>query len=1343
MKNYELSVWSHLDIQKAILRTSIDFDGQAYDIKFTQNVNGEEALTFSIPASLYNKTTGEFEDNPLITFVLNEEKIRLIRDKKLETESIHDFIVKSHTESRDGIARIIDVECKSYAIYELSRIGYTAEFTDETVGNINFWMDKILPFTKNAFSVTNTSGWNYEVNPSVLYENDKIIGYQDNGDETFSPIENVDPIEKQRIIPVSNSNVFNFIQDVAEKFSVWASFKYEYNSAYVVTGRKIIFTKEIEKDSLYSISYGVNSTGISKTTESTELATKVYIDAVESDLEYSGLMSFSEAPQNLMMENFLYNFNYYEERGLIPPERKTYAETTLAYSIRNENIKIKDWQSQKIAKEKELNDILAKIEFKQAEIAGSIELQRQYLNKRDEFSDSDITAPLTRYSVIDRGSYKYINLSSRKGIKRTGFLLYYNTDPLTQITSYNFVNDPVNTDFIIGIEIDDSINITMARAIYVYNQWDYYDGAKLLEEDRVIILNNEIATLELQKTNLEVDILSLENSISSSIETKNQLLDDFEHSIFYAIREANWKDSEYKLRKEFFYITPFTVTNTQENVAEAYILTQTLLGQDINNVVLSTIKIIRNNGQRYEYKQVLDYDVEFGTDGSVNSIIILPTESGAFKIEKLTSPETTLYSSSTNDSIRIELFLKNGSEVILTIPKTTSAKKYIRTAELELKNVLPSSIIVYAESDIPLVLNTDYSVSLEYEKVILTFKTTNAAFLSTSYSKFECYKNITLFFYYNDAVEVIERSSKPVVSYSISAIDLSSLPGFESFKPVVGQKILITDKELSFNNEYGFLSQIDFNLDNPEDTQLTISNYKTRFEDLFQRIAAATQQLELRGDAIERVLDTLPPTGYIEPEILKRSVQQNALTLANNTNNEVVWDSTGITLTDLSKTTQVPGQVRIIGGGIFLSNELDSTGSRVWRTGITGSGINASEITTGKINTAQITIWDGANARFLWNGNGLFAYDQNIDGTTNFNKYVKFNSDGLDFAIKNEYGASLSAVKLDWNGFSMNQSDGTNNRLQFGDLKDGTYGLILKNSSGSTTFRADSSGYLYVGPQGMQPGNGVEVNGAQQITSIGLAGITVFSGASAISGARTVFNSSGIYGYNASNVNTFYVRSSDGAAYFSGTVSGSAISGSTITGGTININSGRFDVNANGDVYARRLTIGTDGCDVEGNAYFDDGLHVDGSLSSRYYDGDINAIGHDNCGTSTWYWNSVWASDTSINSPSDRRLKKDIVSIINGVELILALNPIQYKWNEGTRDHYGLIAQEVKEAMTKVGIADAGIFLDTSIEGMQDGKEPFFGLRYGEFISPIIQTVQYLNNKIEQLEQRILTLENK
>ena len=57
-----------------------------------------------------------------------------------------------------------------------------------------------------------------------------------------------------------------------------------------------------------------------------------------------------------------------------------------------------------------------------------------------------------------------------------------------------------------------------------------------------------------------------------------------------------------------------------------------------------------------------------------------------------------------------------------------------------------------------------------------------------------------------------------------------------------------------------------------------------------------------------------------------------------------MWDETGITTTSLSNPSEI---LRIVSGGIFLSSDGGST----WTTGVTGSGINASHLTAGKIDT--------------------------------------------------------------------------------------------------------------------------------------------------------------------------------------------------------------------------------------------------------------------------------------------------------------------------------------------------------------------------------------------------------
>ena len=67
--------------------------------------------------------------------------------------------------------------------------------------------------------------------------------------------------------------------------------------------------------------------------------------------------------------------------------------------------------------------------------------------------------------------------------------------------------------------------------------------------------------------------------------------------------------------------------------------------------------------------------------------------------------------------------------------------------------------------------------------------------------------------------------------------------------------------------------------------------------------------------------------------------------------------------------------------------------------------------------------------------------------------------------------------------------------------------------------------------------------------------------------------------------------------------------------------------------------------------------------------------------------------------------------------------------NNHNRFHYGLIAQDVKETLEGKDFGDLLIQ-----RGNEDGQ---MGLRYSEFISPMIMSIKQLNNKIEKLEERV------
>jgi hypothetical protein len=117
---------------------------------------------------------------------------------------------------------------------------------------------------------------------------------------------------------------------------------------------------------------------------------------------------------------------------------------------------------------------------------------------------------------------------------------------------------------------------------------------------------------------------------------------------------------------------------------------------------------------------------------------------------------------------------------------------------------------------------------------------------------------------------------------------------------------------------------------------------------------------------------------------------------------------------------------------------------------------------------------------------------------------------------------------------------------------------------------------------------------------------------------------------------------------------------------------------------------------------------------------------------------------------SDERMKENIVDSSLGLNFINALKPRSYKWKDTpeiimdgrtvpahayTRTHYGLISQEVKQTMDSLSISDtdfAGYIYNEIDEQYQ--------LRYNEFISPLIKSIQELSSKVDAMQVEINNL---
>lgn len=148
-------------------------------------------------------------------------------------------------------------------------------------------------------------------------------------------------------------------------------------------------------------------------------------------------------------------------------------------------------------------------------------------------------------------------------------------------------------------------------------------------------------------------------------------------------------------------------------------------------------------------------------------------------------------------------------------------------------------------------------------------------------------------------------------------------------------------------------------------------------------------------------------------------------------------------------------------------------------------------------------------------------------------------------------------------------------------------------------------------------------------------------------------------------------------------------------------------------------------------------------------------------GTGSFKWNQIYSSSATINT-SDRRKKKDIQPLDENARIfVMKLNPVSYKLKDGEtgRTHYGMIAQDIEDELAELGMTAmdfAGFCKDEVYENVKTTREGFtevktvkkpgeyiYGLRYEEFIAPLIKTVQLQQQEIEELKHRIDILEGK
>ena len=126
-------------------------------------------------------------------------------------------------------------------------------------------------------------------------------------------------------------------------------------------------------------------------------------------------------------------------------------------------------------------------------------------------------------------------------------------------------------------------------------------------------------------------------------------------------------------------------------------------------------------------------------------------------------------------------------------------------------------------------------------------------------------------------------------------------------------------------------------------------------------------------------------------------------------------------------------------------------------------------------------------------------------------------------------------------------------------------------------------------------------------------------------------------------------------------------------------------------------------------------------------------------GSSSKRFDNIHASNGTIQT-SDRNEKENITDTDLGLDFINKLKPISFKFKNKTRTHYGLVAQEIETVITDLGKTTTQ-FAPLVKSTLEDGTERY-GLRYTEFISPLIKAIQELSAEVETLKTKVAALES-
>ena len=959
----------------------------------------------------------------------------------------------------------------------------------------------------NIPEAVSTETHNYYLKPSDTTKKEEVEIYFDLQGVAGKLGCNVSDIKQvynencEKILSISedHSNCFNILQTICETFECWLKLEVERDpdgtgaikrDASGKQIKKVAFKTYAGKDNFAGFKYGINLKSINRTLTSDEIVTKLIVDNVQSEYTDSGTMTIRDAKSNPSGEAYILNFDYFIQKGLITNE----ADCRNDLSIFNSTMKL-------------LNQNL---NIKRAE-ANALEMARIKIGSQRTVYTELINAAAEAYNQGLKDFQEATNTTYERYLNSLSNILPA-PDSNWHCSSYD--------------QAEGVLTASTSQTIETY----IYPAPIHVVEGQTYTLscyaksNGYVTSMDMYKYNASVQNIQSKNNMTLSTDwelytwtfTANATEDvtirfDNNGSINQGTTATLYVKQPMLLMGNYDLTNSDEVLNIIGKIYTASITINTYSG------------LLSNIAKEY---QELSEKLE-GTKDYVITTSYVPTVG-----------ENT-YTTRINfdgyiENVRFEIYNSENPSNKLEFTTTLNAKSfegvnnpvYNRLRFISLPNnykiegketyVGVSFNIINGISKIKLVpIHRESGCTSSIQAIQDSKDALEKAFL-TKYNSFikegtwSSNDYIDSELYYLDAVQVSNTSAMPKVEYSIDVAEVSEIEGLEAYLFDVGDKTYVEDTEFfgwheadgikTPAREEVIVSEVEWHLDEPETNIITVQNYKTQFEDLFQRISAAVQTVQYNEAAYAKTTSIIDADGTLNQNVLLASLNNiSDKSYYLTSDGSITIDKDCITIRNLTNSSNI---VKIDSRGINISND----GGNNWKTALTGAGINAGVIFTGKVNTEEVTILDEGNPSFRWDKYGISAYKKTSDSQPyDLSTFVRFDQYGLygiksnssyvaqsledvkekahfgitwdGFFIKNSYTGGGSVQITSENDFQIFNADQTE-KIKIGALEwtsgnvvtttpiDGIapslYGIRIQNDAGQTVFKTGDDGNITI-----------------------------------------------------------------------------------------------------------------------------------------------------------------------------------------------------------------------------------------------------------------------------------------